>query len=214
MHHPIVFVFIGPQGSGKGTQTAILVQKYGFVVIEMGALLRAEAAKATPLSKSIAEILNKGELVPVAITIQLIRQKLAQIPKDANIIFDGFPRSIEQALELAKLVEVTYAIHIDLPYDVSLKRIAGRLLCPNGHYYNRYSLPPKRSGICDIDQLPLEHREDDTEEAVKRRLDLYEEETKKVLDYYAAQGKSIAINGNTSIEAVAHEIDTKLAPLL
>lgn len=197
---------MGPQGSGKGTQATILADREGFQVIEMGGLLRAEAAKDTPMGSQIRSILAKGDLVPVELTIELIRKKLATLSPDVNIIFDGFPRSVEQARELAKLVRITKAVHIDVPPDVSVKRISGRLLCPNGHNYNMYYVPPKKEGICNVDNLPLEHREDDTPVAVRHRLDLYNEVTTKVLAYYRAQGKLVTINGDASIFAVSHQI--------
>lgn len=204
--HRTVLVFMGPQGSGKGTQATILADREGFQVIEMGGLLRAEAAKDTPMGGQIRSILARGDLVPVELTIELIRNKLTTLSPDVNIIFDGFPRSIEQARELDKLVRITKVIHIDVPSDVSVKRISGRLICPNGHNYNSYYVPPEKEGVCNVDKLPLEHREDDTPAAIRHRLDLYHEVTTKVLDYYRSQGKLVTINGDASVFAVSHQV--------
>ncbi|MBI4090522.1 MAG: nucleoside monophosphate kinase [Candidatus Komeilibacteria bacterium] len=209
-----VLVFIGPQGSGKGTQAKILADREGFHVIEMGGLLRAEAAKNTPMSEQVRAILAKGDLVPARLTIELIRKKLATLPTDANIVFDGFPRSLEQAQELDTLVRITRVVHIDVPPDVSVKRISGRLMCPAGHNYNTYYVPPEKEGICNVDKLPLVHREDDTPTAVRHRLELYNEVTTKVLEYYRGQGKLLTVNGDASVFAVSQQINQEVQVLV
>ncbi len=206
MNGRIVLVFIGPQGSGKGTQAALLADKYDFKIIEMGNLLRTEAAQENDLGRRVREVINHGDLVPTELTMHLIQDELQRHPKDQRIVFDGFPRSLDQAEALAKIIEVTKAVHIDLPYEVSVKRISGRLLCDHGHYYNTYFLPPEKEGVCNVDHTPLHRREDDTEEAVKHRLELYGKVTIKVLDYYRGLGKLATVNGNASVFQVSHEI--------
>ncbi len=206
MSAPIVFVFIGPQGSGKGTQASILADKYEFKIIEMGNLLRTEAAQESDLGRRVREVINHGDLVPTELTMNLIQDELQRHPHQQRIIFDGFPRSLDQAQELTKVIEVTKAVHIDLPYDVSVKRISGRLLCDHGHYYNTYFLPPEKEGICNVDHTPLHKRDDDTEEAVKHRLELYGSVTVKVLEYYRGLGKLVTVNGDKSVFEVSHEI--------
>jgi adenylate kinase len=176
----------------------------------MGHLLRAEAARETDQGRKVRDIINHGDLVPTQLTMDLISDELARHPATQHIIFDGFPRSIDQAEALAKVIEVTKAVHIDLPYDVSVKRISGRLLCDHGHYYNSYYVPPEREGICNVDHTPLHRRDDDTEEAVKHRLELYGQVTTKVLEYYRSQGKLITVNGDASVFQVSHEIKEKV----
>lgn len=205
-----VLVLIGPQGSGKGTQAALLADRDGFCVVGMSDLLRSEVANLTGLKEKITSEIQRGEFIDTDLSVHLIEQYLKRLPSGSKIIFDGFPRLVEQARELDNLVVVTKAVHIDVPYDVSLKRIAGRLMCPRGHVYNKYFVPPRRPGVCTVDELPLHGREDDTETVVKTRLALYQQVTTHVLAYYRAQGKLVSINGNQSVLAVAHEIREKV----
>ena len=204
-----VLVLIGPQGSGKGTQAALLADRDGFCVVGMSDLLRTEVVNPT-LKERITSEIQRGELIDTDLSVHLIEQYLKRLSPDSKIIFDGFPRLVEQARELDALVVVTKAVHIDVPYDVSLKRIAGRLMCPRGHVYNKYFVPPQRPGVCTVDELPLHGREDDIETVVKTRLALYQQVTTHVLAYYRAQGKLVTINGNQSVFAVAHEIREKV----
>jgi adenylate kinase len=176
----------------------------------MGNLLRTEAAQENELGRKVREVINHGDLVPTELTMKLIQDELQRHPKQQRIVFDGFPRSLDQAQELTKVIDVTKAVHIDLPYDVSVKRISGRLLCDHGHYYNTYFLPPEKEGICNVDHTPLHRREDDTEEAVKHRLELYGHVTVKVLEFYRSLGKLITINGDASVFKVSHEIKEKV----
>ena len=210
MKQRIVLVFIGPQGSGKGTQAAILADSYGFKVIVMGDLLRREAEKNTPRGQEIQAIITRGDFVSDNLIIRLLHETIAGTKPDTNILFDGFPRTIEQAREIDKEIVVTRVVHIDLPYEVSVKRISGRIICEHGHNYNTYYLPPRKEGICNVDKTPLHKRADDTEEAVEHRLALYEKETAGVVEYYRKQGKLINVNGNASVFEVAHEIKTKV----
>lgn len=205
-----ILVFIGPQGSGKGTQATILADKHGFVVLSFGELLRAEVARGTALGKKLAEIMEAGQLVSDKMSGELVREELKRLPSQSNIVFDGFPRTVEQARFLDTLVDVTRAVHIEIPYEVSVKRISGRLICENGHNYNRYYLPPQKPGICNVDKKPLSSRPDDTEASVINRLAIYQQITTRVLTYYRDQNKLVTVNGNASVFAVAHEIQTKV----
>lgn len=205
-----VLVFIGPQGSGKGTQGAILADKYGFKVIVIGEVLREAAEDTTPLGREINSAIVRGDFVSDDLIIKLLVPALEKIPATTHILFDGFPRTPDQARALDKLINIDSVIHISLPHDVSVKRITGRLICPNNHSYNSYYVQPRHEGLCNIDNLPLKKRVDDTEEAVEHRLELYRTVTTQVLEYYNSQGKLISINGDASVFAVSHEIKTKV----
>jgi len=212
MHQALVFM--GPQGSGKGTQATSLAKKYGYQVIATGDLFRAEANKGTELGRKIGQLIEAGTLVPDKLTVELLQQTLQRMPAEAIIIFDGFPRNSAQATILDTLVRVTRAVNITLPSDVSIKRIAGRLMCPNGHTYNTYFVPPQRQGLCDVDDLPLHSRKDDTEDAVTRRLALYQKMTTPVLDFYREQNKLVIINGDASVDEVFRDIEKHVISVL
>ncbi|MEK7583955.1 MAG: nucleoside monophosphate kinase [Patescibacteria group bacterium] len=205
-----VFAFIGPQGSGKGTQAALIASRHRYNVIAMSNLLKAEVEKETPLGITIDGIMQQGGLVPDESTIQLVRQFFELCPDDARIIFDGFPRTLLQAQALDTLTEVTRVVHITLPYEVSVRRITGRLICPRGHNYNRYYVRPREEGICDVDGLRLVTRTDDRPEIVAERLRVYEAMVTHVLDYYSARGKLVTINGDASIEVVRQAIEDRI----
>ena len=204
------YIIIGPQGSGKGTQARRLVEAHGFELVVMGLLLKKQAEKKNALGTILASHIIKGELVPDKHTFVILKNIINQQPNGKIFLFDGFPRSINQAKELDKVVNVIRAIHISIPYEISIKRIAGRRICEKKHEYNIYYVPPKKEGVCDIDGSQLKRRQDDQEEAVSVRLKLYQEVTSPLLDYYQKQGKLLSINGNASIGTIAREIERKL----
>lgn len=205
-----VFLFLGPQGSGKGTQAQRFAQKHGFTILCMGELLAKEQKKDTSRGQRIARLINTGELVPDEVTIQVLTEHLEKLPMGTTIILDGFPRTIQQARALERIVQVTTVIYITLPRDVALQRINGRRRCPNGHIFNIVTAPPMVANVCDVDGLPLSQRSDDTEQAVRRRLTLHEQEVSDVLPYYEKQGKLVMINGVVPISDVEREIEEKV----
>src|SRR3989338_8515311 len=205
-----VFVFIGPQGSGKGTQAALIASRHRYSVVAMSHLLKAEVEKQTPLGAAIDRIMRQGGLVPDESTVQLVRQFFESCPEDARIVFDGFPRTLPQAQALDTFAPVTRVVHITLPHEVSVRRITGRLICPRGHNYNRYYVRPREEGICDVDGLRLVIRTDDRPEIVAERLKVYEAMVTHVLDYYSTQGKLVTVNGDASIEVVRQAIEDRI----
>ena len=204
------YVIIGPQGSGKGTQAKLLAKNHEFEVLTMGNLLKTEAKKDTPLAAEIKEYVMKGNLVPNKATFKVLEGWLKTIPNEKLILFDGFPRSMEQVEELEKLVDIVQVIYLQLPYEVSIKRIAGRRICDNGHQYHVVAMQPKKEGVCDHDGLSLHRRVDDTEDAIIQRLKIFEEATGLVISYYDKQGKVININGDASIESVSKDVEDKV----
>jgi adenylate kinase len=198
---------MGPQASGKGTQAKKLIQKYGLVHISPGMLLRHEVEQKTGLGKKIEKIIDAGDLVPNEIIFDLIHPLLE---KNENVLFDGFPRSLEQAEILDKSFQMDKVILIVVPDSVSKERIGGRRECDDGHDYHIKYKPPKKDGICDIDGKKLHKRHDDTPKAIQHRLDIYHSQTEPVIEFYKKQGIVIQINGDQPIEAVTKEIMSKL----
>lgn len=200
-------VILGPQGSGKGTQAALLVQRHNLSSFAMGDALRAEVQKGTPEGRQIRDILDRGELVPNEITNNLIKRFV----QNTRFIVDGYPRNLEQADFFDSVTEVDAFIVLDVPDEVVVKRLSGRRVCPKGHIYHLEHKPPKRAGVCDIDDLLLEQRTDDTEQAIRKRLAIYHETTQQVIDRY--RDRVIRVNGDQPIEAVHREIEEKLGQL-
>jgi adenylate kinase len=200
-------ILFGPQGSGKGTQADLLVEKYKLYHLSMGDELRKEIKKGTPLGKKISKIVNRGDLVPSKITNN-ISLKISKRKECKNgIIFDGYPRSMEQWIFLKNNFKIGATIEIILSEKESVRRIASRRVCPKcGHNYNTIWLKPKISRYCDIDHAKLIHREDDKPLEIKRRLKIYHTQTEPLKKEYKKQKILYTINGARPIKLVNNEI--------
>jgi len=211
---------MGAQGSGKGTQAALLGPKYGLVRLATGDMFRAAIASRSELGLELEGILARGDLVPDDLTNNLVRERLAEIAaagEAKGVLFDGFPRTAEQALALDAILaesgqSLSAVIEIDVPRPVLIDRMAGRRVCVTcGHVYQLETNPPKVAGICDVDGGELVQRDDDKPEAIARRLALYDELTATLANYYREQGLLRQVNGDQAVEAVAAEIDAVLS---
>lgn len=201
-------VLIGAQGSGKGTQADLLSENLGLAHVSSGDLFRKAIGEKTELGLQAKVYMDRGELVPDALTVAMVLKRLEQPDTTRGVILDGFPRTIAQADALDRGLEgvgkqIDLAVYLEVPREELLKRLSGRYICKaNQHVYNINSNPPKAPGVCDLDGSPLYQRSDDTGEAVQRRLDIFFNETIQLLDYYGRQGKLVKVNGNQDIGQV------------
>ncbi|MCC7478618.1 nucleoside monophosphate kinase [bacterium] len=185
----MIIVLLGPPASGKGTQAALLRDRYGFYHFDTGKVLRQEAATGSELGQQIASYINRGELVPIEIIRALIGKFIREMG-EGRIMFDGFPRNLDQARVLGEgLADVErrldHALYLNLDRSELMSRIINRRVCDKcGTIYNLVSAPPKSDMLCDRDSGNLVQRADDTEEVFARRLEVYFEQTVPVLDYY------------------------------
>jgi adenylate kinase len=195
-------IFIGPQGSGKGTQAKLISDRFGFARISTGELLRELTGK---LKDEADRYMSSGRLVPDEFIIRILKERLGKEDCKKGVILDGFPRNLNQAKELDKLIKIRAAINIKISDEEAVKRISGRFLCQKcGEGYNIYTEPrPKINGICSKCGANLVQRKDDNKEAVKARLKIYHEETMPILKHY----NSIEINGMQDIEKVRQDIE-------
>jgi adenylate kinase len=208
----LYILLLGPPGSGKGTQAALLKDALGIPHISSGELFREHLKKQTKLGKEANEYIDRGELVPDNVTIAMVMERL-NLPDTRNgALLDGFPRTVPQAQALDQALEdigskLEVVISISVPEEELVERISGRLLCKVGgeSYHVRYK-PPIRSGVCDIDGGELYRREDDKPETVHKRIKVYWEQTNPLIGYYREKGILREINGDQSIEAVEDEI--------
>jgi adenylate kinase len=213
-------VFLGAPGAGKGTQAAIVAQKLGLAHIASGDLFRQAADKGTKLGKLVKAYMDKGALVPDEVTIKLIAERLNEPDCRTGCVFDGFPRTTEQARALKKMLAsrgeaIDKAIYIEVAEKELLKRLSGRWICRKCQTsYHEVTSPPKIPGKCDKCGGELYQRSDDTEETIKERLKVYFVQTAPVLDYYQAEGKLVAVDGNLGIEEVSERIINALGPKL
>lgn len=209
-------VIAGPQGSGKGTQAELLAKKFGLVHIESGKILREEMAAKTPLGLGIAQRMNEGRLIPDQIITQILKRYLTPKLVKRGIIFDGSPRSLGQAQWLDRQMagqgaEINYLILLKVSEKESIRRLSSRRNCPKcNRIYNLITKPPAKDGVCDDCHIPLAVREDETPEAIKKRLEEYRRQTTPVIDYYRQKNKVIEINGEQPIETIHQEIIRRL----
>lgn len=210
-------ILLGAPGAGKGTQAKRLQDDRGLVQLSTGDMLRAAVAAGTELGKQAGEIMERGELVPDALVIGLIAERMEERKGGPGFILDGFPRTIGQAEALDALLSsrnetVDRVVVIDVDDDALVSRITGRFTCAAcGEGYHEQFKTPKVDGVCDrCGGAEFSRRPDDTEEVVRERLKAYHGQTKPLIDYYKVQGKVRAVDGMAGIETVQKEIDRAL----
>jgi len=198
-------LMFGSQGAGKGTQSSLLAEKLKAKHVSMGALLREESKKGGKLGKEIAEILKSGVLVPYEITVKLIRKELKKSKN--GIIIDGFPRDMDQALELDKFFKPTHIVFIKITEKETMRRLGGRRVCDKcGENFHVDFKPSKKEGVCDKCGGKLYRRDDDKPVAIKKRLGIFKASTMKVLNFYKKKYGIIEVNGGGKMENVFAEI--------
>ncbi len=203
---------IGAQGSGKGTQAAMLAPVLGICHIASGDLFRKALDEQTTLGRKAAAYLQRGELVPDELTLAMVMERMAQADCLAGVLLDGFPRTLAQAQALDDSLrsmgeQIDHAIYLEVPRERLFARLSGRLIChAQQHVYNSATHPPKVAGICDIDGSRLYQRSDDQGEAIQKRLDIFFSQTIHLLEYYGRQQKLLTINGDQDVDQVHLDI--------
>lgn len=196
-------VFLGAPGAGKGTQAKRISEKYGIPHISTGDILRANIKAGTELGKLAKSYIDKGALVPDEVIIKVMESRLAKADCKNGYLLDGFPRTIEQAKALDKITDVTLAVNIVVDNDAVVARIAGRRMCVCGESYHVSAHP---SDVCDKCGAKLYQRDDDKEETVKSRLEVYERQTAPLIEYYSAKGVLRDVDGMKDVADVTSEI--------
>lgn len=187
-------VMLGAPGAGKGTHASRLSERYGIPHISTGDIFRENIKNGTDLGKKAKTYMDKGLLVPDDLTCDLVMDRISQDDCKKGFILDGFPRTIPQAEALTKALaakgeKMDFALNVELEDEKIIKRMSGRISCPKcGAIYHVVSLKPKKEGICDHCGTPLVQRDDDKEETVRKRLEVYHEQTEPLIDYYRKQG--------------------------
>ncbi|NPB05816.1 MAG: adenylate kinase [Aquificae bacterium] len=202
----MIVVFLGPPGAGKGTQAQRLVEEKGFIHISTGDLLREAVKKGTELGKKAKEYMERGELVPDELIVALIKEKL---PEEGKVILDGFPRTIAQAEALDRMLaelgkKVDAVVLFEVPDEVVVERLSGRRVDPKTGkvYHVKYNPPPEG--------VEVVQRDDDREEVVRRRLEVYRRQTAPLVEYYERRGNLVRVDASKSPDEVYGEILTKL----
>ncbi len=209
-------VLLGPPGVGKGTQAKILADTLSLAHVSSGDLFRENIKNQTELGKLAKSYLDKGDLVPDDVTINMIRDRLTRADCEAGAILDGFPRTPVQADALEQMLaefkgQVNAVPYITAPEDVLVERASGRWVCrAHGHTYHQKFNPPKQAGVCDEDGSELYQREDDKVETVTKRIRVYLEQTVPLVEYYRKAGKIIEIDGKQEVEQVTEDLLSEL----
>ena len=200
-------IFLGPPGAGKGTIASIVKEAFSVPHISTGDLFRANIKNETELGKQVKEILASGNLVPDEITIKMVENRLKEDDAKSGYILDGFPRTVAQADALKGMSNVDYVINFVLDRETILKRLSGRRVCKStGRTYHILYNPPKVEGIDDETGEPLIQRDDDKEEAILNRLEVYEKSTAPLIDYYRADNLLIDLDASKSPEEIFEDL--------
>ncbi len=209
-------ILMGPPGAGKGTQASRLVSNYGLTQISTGDLFRKSIAENNKYGVIAKYFIQFGYLVPDDFTVQMVQDYFKENTFEKGFILDGFPRTIIQARELESIgkefnFDIDAIINLDIPQEKLIKRLSGRRTCKCcGKTFHVEFNPPKKEGICDDCGGELYQRDDESEEAVKVRLDTYNKQTRPLIDYYTMKGSIININGDQPMEDVFKDIEKAL----
>jgi adenylate kinase len=214
-------ILLGAPGAGKGTQATFICQKYGIPQISTGDMLRAAVKAGTPLGVEAKKIMDAGGLVSDDLIINLVKERITQADCASGFLFDGFPRTLPQADAMkAAGVKLDYVLEIDVPFDAIIERMSGRRShAASGRTYHVKFNPPRVAGLDDVTGEALIQREDDKEETVKKRLDVYSAQTRPLVDYYSGWAKAEptnapkyrAISGTGSVEDIKDRAFAALA---
>ena len=194
-------IFLGPPGAGKGTQAQRLAKRFAIPQLSTGDILRRAVAEGTPLGKKAKGLMDAGQLVPDEIVNGIVDEALMKPEAQRGFLLDGFPRTVAQATALDEMLarrgrKIDYVISLEVPVEVLVERLSGRLTCPlDGAVYHLRTNPPKKPGICDRDGTPLVQRPDDQPDAVRRRLAEYENKTALLKGYYKPRSALRNIDG-------------------
>jgi len=205
-------VLLGAPGAGKGTQAAVISKEFKLPHLASGDLFRQAVQKKTKLGELVKNYMEKGALVPDDVTIQVISERLNEPGCAKGCVFDGFPRTLEQAKALDKALAergkaIDKAIYIDVSEEELMKRLGGRWVCRQCQSpYHEVNSPPKVRGKCDMCSGELYQRADDNEATIKERLKVYSAQTAPALDYYKEKGKLVKVDGRLAIDQVSESV--------
>lgn len=214
----MILILFGPPGSGKGTQAQRLINDLNLTHLSTGDMLREAVRNETELGQKAKSFMDSGDLVPDALIISMISEKISCETSAIGVILDGFPRNLVQAEKLDEIFaekgkEVDLALLLDVPDEELVKRLSGRFYCPKCNSGYNYPLSlPKKEGVCDNDGVKILRRPDDEEDVVRKRLKIYHSQTSPLKAYYQKRGKLAAIDANTYPDAVAALIKAAVTP--
>ena len=205
-------LFLGAPGCGKGTQSKILIEKYGIAQISTGDLLREEMSSQSDLGEKIRSIMAKGDFVDDKLVLSLVSKKIESNECKKGFILDGFPRNLSQAKSLDALLEnmsksIDHVLFIDVPDEVLIQRCTGRLLCDTCDYIGNKDRGENIGDPCPVAEGTLYQREDDKEETVRNRLEVFKDQTQPIIEFYEEKGKLNKLIGGNDPKLLASKIN-------
>ncbi len=207
-------ILFGPQGCGKGTQGQLLADRFDIPLIGAGEMFRAEMAEGTALGKVAKKYVESGALAPDELVNAIVAHRLKSLDISRGFILDGYPRNVEQATHLDKIVKVNLALQVRISDKEAIRRLAGRIQCSAcKQVYHLTDAPPIKPGVCALCGHALKRRADDTEELIKQRLETYHFMTEPLAAYYRERGVLLTVNGEQVIPYVFEDILKKITKL-
>ncbi|PRX99997.1 adenylate kinase [Allonocardiopsis opalescens] len=213
-------VLVGPPGAGKGTQAQFIAEELLIPKVSTGDIFRANVSGGTELGKTAKAYMDRGDLVPDEVTIAMVRDRLAQDDAREGFLLDGFPRNVPQAETLKKLLaeldqRLDVVLELRIREEEVVRRLAGRRTCRKcGHTWHLDFDPPKRDGVCDLCGGELFQRDDDREETIRHRLEVYREQTAPLIEFYGADGILVPIDATGAVDVVTERALDALRPFL
>jgi len=202
-------VLVGPPGAGKGTQAEFIAAHVAVPKISTGDIFRTNVSQGTPLGLEAKRYMDDGKLVPDEVTINMVRDRLAEPDAENGFLLDGFPRNVSQAEALDEMLKtegmkLDAVLDLEVPEDEVVKRIAGRRICrkDSSHVFHVQYKQPKTAGVCDVCGGELYQRDDDSEDTVRKRLEVYHTQTEPIIDYYKAQGLLVTISALGEVQEI------------
>ena len=200
------FIFLGPPGAGKGSLAVKVAEDYKIPHISTGDIFRANIKAQTPLGVKVKAIIDSGSLVSDELTFELVKDRLAQSDCKNGYILDGFPRTIPQAEMLEKLVNDVKVVNFEIKDEIVIRRLSTRRVCKAcGANFNVLTLPPKVEGVCDKCGGELYQRDDDKQESILHRMDVYREQTEPLINFYKEKGKITDLDASIETDILLGE---------
>ncbi|MEY2533837.1 MAG: adenylate kinase [bacterium] len=211
-------ILLGPPGAGKGTQAERLQDDFPLAYIATGDILRQAVADETDLGREAKAYMDRGELVPDDVIIGVILERLSAGDGDDGFLLDGFPRTVAQAEALDAALgdrgrRLSAVLLIEVPEDDIVRRLSGRRVCEQGHVYHVEHNPPEQDGVCDIDGSELRQRDDDREDTIRKRLEVYRDQTSPLINYYDERDTLRRFDGTRSATEVHDHLRATIATL-
>lgn len=204
-------ILLGGPGAGKGTLAGYLKQHTSYLHVSTGDMFRDALASNSKIGQEIRRYMDAGNLVPDSVVLDVIAERIQQESPDTQFMFDGFPRTLNQAEGLAQIaakenVSISHVLNLDVSRETLIPRLSGRRVCKScGAVYHVINKPPQQAGVCDVDGGELYQRKDDCEETIINRLDVYDKQTHPLIEYYKSKGLMRMLNAEKSPEEIGRQ---------